>query len=531
MTGGPYFGEGMPKLIVPVVGAELNEVLAGTKLALDEGADIVEWRADFFSGVNDRAALENALLSLRETLGETPLLFTLRSVSEGGAYAHGAQKAAELLIFAAESGFAGLVDVEYAPSPVLAEATVKKLNALGSGAVCSAHLREGTPKAGELYALLCSMQKTGAQAIKLAVKAKSAVDQKALFEAVMRMKSDFPATAVIAMALGEAGVISRVLGEAIGSGAVFAAAQTKTDPGQISAKSMKENLYLFHRTYRAAREAGLAAFSNATALYAFLGAPLRQALSPRILNALFAKNNLPFFYFPVETGADELDTVLKGLRMAQVKGFAVTKPYKTAVLSRLDALDESAARSGACNTVMERDGSWIGYNTDGAAGVDALINEARVSVRDEAFLCVGAGGTARAMCCELALRGAKRIFIFSRSNACEALADEFNARFPGVFFAARTSEESYLKAAPQCGVILNLSGCGMSPNVNDTPFPKAAFEPKHICFDAAYDPSPTRFLREAREAGCRTVNGLGMLNGTAKKQLALWSGTAETEAI
>lgn len=530
MTGASYFGEGIPKLIVPTAGKEPKEILAGAKLALDEGADIVEWRADFFSDVNDRAALKNALFSLREALGQTPLLFTLRSVAEGGAYAQSAQTAAELLLFAAESGFADLVDVEYGPLPALAEATVKKLNALGRTAVCSAHLRDHTPSADGLYALLCAMRKTGAQAVKLAVAAKNAGEQKALFEAVMRMKADFPETAVIAMALGEAGIISRVLGEAIGSSAVFAAAQMKTDPGQMRAKSMKENLFLFHRTYRAAREAGLAAFSNATALYAFLGAPLRQALSPRILNALFAKNDLPFFYFPVETGADELDAVLKGLRMAEVRGFAVTKPYKTAVLSRLDALGESAARAGACNTVKDCGGVWVGYNTDGAAGAEALENEARVSVRGETFLCIGAGGTARAMCYELALRGAERIFIFSRSNACEALALDFNTRFPGVFFARRANEESYLKFAPQCGVILNLSGCGMSPNINDTPFPKAAFEPKHICFDAIYDPSPTRFLREARQAGCRTVNGLGMLNRTAKKQLALWSGTAETEA-
>ena len=519
---GVKLGEGIPKLIVPVAAKELSQILSGAHAALSAGAEIVEWRADFFDGVTNPKALRAALAALRDVLGETPLLFTLRSSAQGGALSLSPSEAADLLLFAAESGEPDLVDVEYALSPTLAHETIASIQALQKTAVCSLHLYDGMPPADALFSLLEELQKTGARILKLAVAQSEPDDQAKLFDATLRMHQEHPVCLLITMALGKAGMLSRILAETAGSVAVFGAAQQKTDPGQLSAKSTKETLSIFHKTLDDALEAGLSLPTPKTKLLAFLGTPLKQALSPRLLNALFAQNGLHYFYLPIDTAPDELDAVLTSLRVSNLRGFAVTKPHKTAVLPYLDELDVTASRSGACNTVVNSGGKWVGYNTDGIAAVEALKWEGRVRTQDETFLCIGAGGTARAMCFELALRGAKRVYIFTRSDACEALATEFNRSFPGMFAAFRASEENYLRIAQRCGVILNLSGSGMFPHVEETPLPKEAFRPGQVCFDAVYNPSPTRFLHEAREAGCRIINGLGMLQYTVAKQLELW---------
>lgn len=519
---GVKLGEGIPKLIVPVAARELTQILSGARAALAAGAEIVEWRADYFDGVTKPEALREALAALRGALGETPLLFTLRSSAQGGALPLAPNEAADILRFAAESGEPDLVDVEYALSPMLASEIIASLQANKKTAVCSLHLLDGMPPADALVSLLKEMHKTGARILKLAAAQKEPDDQATLFAATRQMYKEHKDCLLITMALGKAGMLSRILAETAGSVAVFGAAQSRTDPGQLSAKSTKETLSLFHKVLSDACEEGLALPTPETKLLAFLGTPLKQALSPRLLNALFAQNGLDYFYLPIDTAPAELDAVLASLRVSNLRGFAVTKPHKVSVLPYLDDLDATASRSGACNTIVCRGGKWVGYNTDGIGAVEALKLEGRVRIQDETFLCIGAGGTARAMCFELALRGAKRVYVFTRSDACEALATEFNRAFPGTFAALRANEENYLRVAQRCGVILNLSGSGMFPHVDETPFPKEAFHPGQVCFDAVYNPSPTRFLREARETGCRIINGLGMLQYTVAKQLELW---------
>jgi shikimate dehydrogenase/3-dehydroquinate dehydratase type I len=453
---------------------------------------------------------------------ETPLLFTLRSTQQGGRFTLDADVAFEILLAAAKSGCTDLIDVEYGSFHLHAQTLVEKIRAFRCEALCSRHVFHVAPTREELYEILCGMKAAGAKAVKLA-----AMNQKELFAAVAHFKKESPETVLIAMALGETGALSRLIGEASGSAAAFASAssskQTKTDPGQLSAVSTKKTIAMFQRTYTEALSSGLPALTPDTKLFAFLGTPLKQALSPRILNQLFIKNGLPCFYFPIETRKDELDTVFIGLRAANISGFAVTKPYKTDVVRYLDELDTSVSHSGACNTVANRNGKWYGFNTDGIACVEALCHEGGVTIQGETFLCIGAGGTARAVCFELAKRKAKRIYIVSRSASSFALAEEFNKSFPGLFSALKPSDENYLAVAPHCGVILNLSGCGMRPNAEDTPFPKVAFHSSQVCFDAVYDPSPTRFLREAHEADCSIINGLGMLKRTVEMQLTIWT--------
>ena len=137
----------------------------------------------------------------------------------------------------------------------------------------------------------------------------------------------------------------------------------------------------------------------------------------------------------------------------------------------------------------------------------------------------GAGGTGRSVCLELAAEGAKKIYLSSRSEMCETLANEINAFYPGVCVAIRSAEEKKIAdALEETDVILNLSGLGMRGKEEYTCVDKKYLKPSHVCFDATYNPAVTRFLKEAQEVGCKTINGLGMTLYQGLRQIQLWTG-------
>ena len=136
----------------------------------------------------------------------------------------------------------------------------------------------------------------------------------------------------------------------------------------------------------------------------------------------------------------------------------------------------------------------------------------------------GAGGTGRSVCFELANAGAKRIYICSRSDACEKLCGELDKYYPGICVPIRAADEDAVaKALEETDIILNLSGAGMRGKEDSTCVDKKYLKPEHICFDATYNPPVTRFLKEAAEIGCKTINGLDMSLYQGIRQIELWT--------
>lgn len=265
-----------------------------------------------------------------------------------------------------------------------------------------------------------------------------------------------------------------------------------------------------------------------TKLVGLLGNPLGQSLAPFTQNRVYQALGLDYFYFPIELADKEgLAPVVAGIRHMNFAGFAVTKPYKVTILPFLDAVEETAAQMGSCNTVVCKNGTLTGHNTDGIGAITALQREG-VAIEGGRFVSFGAGGTGRSVCFELARHGAKAITISSRSEKCEALAGSVNRYFPGVCTAVRAADTAPLKAAVEsAGVLLNLSGLGMAATLEETPVPAGWLGGRPLCFDATYNPAETRFLRDAKAAGCPTVNGFGMMAFQGARQVALWAGVPE----
>jgi len=264
-----------------------------------------------------------------------------------------------------------------------------------------------------------------------------------------------------------------------------------------------------------------------TKLIPLLGNPLRQSFAPRMQNSAYQAMGFDAVYFPLEIENDHLGDVVNALRWMNVPGFAVTKPNKVEVLQYLDELDELAEKMGACNTVVNKNGVLKGYNTDGVGGVTDLIQHG-IDIASCTFFALGAGGCGRAMCFTLAHYGAKKIYIADCTDAGLVLAEEVNKNFGPIATACHTDDkETVLKMVRESDVLMNLSGVGMYPNVEETWIDKKYLEHKPVCFDATYNPLKTQFLIEAEEVGCKIINGLGMSVNQGAIQANLWTGQPE----
>lgn len=257
-----------------------------------------------------------------------------------------------------------------------------------------------------------------------------------------------------------------------------------------------------------------------------IGTPLGQSFAARMQNSGYEAAGLNMLYFYSEVGNDHLPDVLNGLRYMPFAGCAVTKPNKVEVMQYLDGYDPLCEKMGSSNTVVKTaEGKLIGYNTDGYGALRSLKEEVG-ELKGKVMFSFGAGGTGRSVCFELANAGAEKIYICSRSAACEALCEQLNGFYPGVCIPVRAADETGVAAAlAGTDIVLNLSGAGMRGKEDETPVDKKYLKPEHVCFDATYNPPETRFLREAKEVGCaKVINGLDMSLYQGVRQIELWTG-------
>lgn len=239
-------GSGRTKLIVPLSAPSLPELLPLARAAAESGADAVEWRADGFAAVSDPLALENALCALREALGALPLLFTLRTAREGGAFSLGEAEYSRICAQAIRSRRIDLIDLE--PSAFSAEealsALIGEAHESGVAVVASRHDFQGTPPRETLLAVLYGLRDTGADLVKLAVMPRTEADVFALMEAssLACASLDCP---VIAISMGALGMPSRVACRLSGSAMTFAALGSHASaPGQIELAALRRMIAL-----------------------------------------------------------------------------------------------------------------------------------------------------------------------------------------------------------------------------------------------------------------------------------------------
>ena len=233
------FGEGRPKICVPITGRTGEEIALRTAELKAAKPDLAEWRADWYEEVFDRKKLESMLVRLRKELGELPLLVTFRTKEEGGEQSIGAEAYAEFLRTVLASGQADLIDVELFRGEMLLRDICEEARKKGIRVIASSHDFEKTPAKEEIIERLTRMQDCGADLLKLAAMPRDAGDVLTLLSATWEMKEQYAKQPVVTMSMGAKGAVSRLAGEVFGSVMTFGSAGVASAPGQVSVPELK----------------------------------------------------------------------------------------------------------------------------------------------------------------------------------------------------------------------------------------------------------------------------------------------------
>ena len=267
-----------------------------------------------------------------------------------------------------------------------------------------------------------------------------------------------------------------------------------------------------------------------TGLTALLGSPVAHSISPLMHNEAFRLLGLDYVYLCFEVNEATLAEAVSGLKACNIRGFNLTMPNKNKIVELLDELSPAARLIGAVNTVVNENGKLIGYNTDGVGYMQA-VKDAGHDIIGKTITLMGAGGAATAICAQAALDGVKDIHIFSRSTSrfherTQNLAHNINKELPCHVYLHDNDDKTALKnALDESAMLINATSVGMAPNtdasiITDT----SLFRPDLIVSDVIYNPRETKLLREAKECGCQTFNGMYMLLYQGAEAFRLWTG-------
>ena len=439
-----------------------------------EGADMVELRLDHLERPDGPAAIDGR---------RRPVVVTCRPAWEGGRF-QGSEEERQRILESAVAAGAEFVDIEAAAAFAPDLMRMRR----GRGIVLSAHLFGDPPR--DLGARAAAMRSTGAEVIKIAIDAKGVSDVLALFAVAGERRLDERGHVLVAM--GSPGVASRVLAARLGNRWTYAG--DGIAPGQLP-------------TARLLREFHFRSIRPDAAIYGVVGKPVGHSRSPAMHNAGFTALGLNAVYVPLE--ASSAEDFVQFARATNMAGASITAPFKVALMSHVDEVDALARRVGAINTLVVRNGRWIGSNTDVHGFLAPLAG--RIAVKGTRASILGAGGAARGVAIALADQGAAVTVCARRTEQARVIADLVGGQVG-----------SFPPRPGSWDVLINATPAGTGPD-GENPIPGARLDGEMV-FDLVYTPPETKLLAEARAAGCLTIGGLEMLVAQAEKQFELWTG-------
>jgi shikimate dehydrogenase len=251
--------------------------------------------------------------------------------------------------------------------------------------------------------------------------------------------------------------------------------------------------------------------SSRTKTIAIIGDPIEHSITPRIQNFALRAVGADIVNVAFRVAPENLESAVLGAKALGLLGLMVTIPHKERVLALCDELDNSARLMGAANLLHFRaDGKTVGYSSDGWAAVKSLEEEG-VLVKNSRICILGGGGAARSLALTFALEGATEITLLNRTvSRAQTIADEVASH--GVTCHASALDENTLQATIEnSDFLVNSTSVGMHPHEDDSPAPMRVLTSRCAVYDIVYNPLETRLLREARAAGAKAIDGLGML--------------------
>ena len=259
-------------------------------------------------------------------------------------------------------------------------------------------------------------------------------------------------------------------------------------------------------------------------LVGLFGYPVEHSLSPAMQNAAFAAAGLPYRYVLLPVTPGEFESQVEQCVERGFAGWNVTVPHKERMVLLLDEASDEVLVIGACNTVRVEDGQLLGFNTDTTGFMRGLSDAGGIEKGSRVVL-LGAGGAARSVAWALSREGHSVLILSRDVEQAEQVAKSLTSRMhrniePGSFQAISSS--GVLKEA---AMLVNCTPVGQWPHTNESPLPYNVRLPDHLLvYDLVYRPRPTRLLRDAQIAGCRTQDGLAMLVNQGAAAFRIWTG-------
>jgi 3-dehydroquinate dehydratase/shikimate dehydrogenase len=483
------------KICVAITGATAEEMLKKASDAIKE-TTFIEFRLDYLA--KPAAALVE-FGHFIEANGAVTVIATCRCTDNGGRFEGSNTAALDILLKAAGAGFQ-LVDIELESIEKLPKGTMDRLRAAGAAVVISYHDFQATKDLDGIYQRIEPFKP---DFIKIVPTARSLSDNLVLMRFLERME-DRANSSIVGICMGEAGIISRVLGLRAGSAFTFAAANVgeETAPGQIAARTLIE-------TYR------IDQVDAATKVYGVAGNPIRSSLSPLMMNTAFRRETVNAVYLALQTS--KADDLFKLAREIPIQGLSITMPLKETVMPLLERSDPLSAKIGAVNTISRMpDGKFYGFNTDVAGIVGPL--ERRLPLKGAKVLVLGAGGAARAAVFGCRDKGAD-VWILNRTpETAQKLARQAGAK--------SIKREAVAKMG--FDVIINATPVGMAGD-KTPPLLHSEDLNARIVFDLVYNPLETPLLRQARQKGLTVISGVEMFVQQGARQFEIWTGKPAPE--
>jgi len=482
----------LTKVCVAIIGSTPAEMIEKATSVVKE-TPFLEFRLDYLD--KPLAAMPKFKQFFEDNTAATAIA-TCRRAALGGKFAGSVAAELEVLTKAAEAGFQ-LADLELESAEALKKADLQHFRETGIALILSHHDFQQTKDLDGVYERIAPFHP---DFVKIVSTAKALVDNVTLIRFLERMSDH---TNIVGICMGDAGIISRVLGVRAGSAFTFAAATPgeETGPGQIAARTLLETYRIDH-------------VDAATKVYGVAGNPIRSSLSPIMMNTAFRRETVNAVYLALQT--TRLNDLLKLVHEIPIQGVSITMPLKEEILPHLEQTDPLSAKIGAVNTIRLIDGKLYGFNTDVAGIVIPL--EKRLSLRGAKVLVLGAGGAARAAVFGVRDRGAE-VFILNRTpETAQKLARQSGSK---------TIKKEAL-AKTQFDVIINATPVGMAGNKTPSILEAKDLNCK-LVFDLVYNPLETPLIHLARKQGISFITGIEMFVQQGARQFEIFTGKPAPE--
>lgn len=258
-------------------------------------------------------------------------------------------------------------------------------------------------------------------------------------------------------------------------------------------------------------------------IFGIVGNPIEHSLSPLIHEQFFRATKTEGVYLRFPVSEENLNNAISGIKSLGISGVNITLPYKERVKEFLDWVDETSSIIGAVNTIHNKDGNLLGYNTDVKGFLTALkVNN--VKLLGKRAVVIGAGGGARAVLYGLLIKGIGIVSIFNRTEErVKKILEEFQfVSRRSLLEGFHISSRKLIERIKQSDIIINATSVGLTPKSHLTPVSDfSGFSKDKIVFDLVCNENA--FQREAKKRRAKVISGIPMLAYQARESFNIWT--------